>query len=134
MPIEVSLHAETSEIIHLQYGGTLIAKDYMNAITAMIHLMHETERRVHVLVERTSPVPETPSPLSILLYAHKHFPPNLGFIVLIKPSTYARTILTIAHSVTPRLVRNLHYVNTYEEGFEMIKEQIETKATGEFDE
>ncbi|MCA9912098.1 MAG: hypothetical protein KC496_02060, partial [Anaerolineae bacterium] len=79
-------------------------------ITTISTMMNEVSSPVHFILQRTAVINIRQSPLSVLLFADRHLPPHIGAIVIIQPTTYFRMILTIAHSLTPRLVQNLHYV------------------------
>jgi hypothetical protein len=135
MPIHITWYGSAQRVIHLQYEGLLDTQEYTATIQAIADYMNETAEPVHILTERTAAISVVQSPLSVLQYANTVLPSNIGCVVLVRPSVYARMILTIARSVTPRFVRNLHYAHTVDEGLKFIQEwELERESTSESDE
>lgn len=132
MPIEAAWHPTQQRTIQLQYGGAIGSEDYAGAIAAMEALMSEYREPVHIIVKRTSKTEVLQSPLTMLFQASSRLPENIGVLVFIQPSTYARMILHITRSIAPRLVRTVYFVRSEEEALRLIREhEMDSKATNE---
>ncbi len=134
MSIEAVWLNEPQRIVHIRYGGDLATADYIEAIQTLSTMMQDVSNSVHFVLERTAVVRIQQSPLSILLFANRQLPQNVGVVVIIQPTTYIRMILSIARSLTPRLVKNLHYATDMTTALQIIQQGDSPSATGESDE
>ena len=71
---------------------------------------------VHSLMDRTGVISAPKIVLPAVRYANNHVPPNLGIRVVIKADMFTHVIVDIGQRVAPRLIHNIYFVDTLEEG------------------
>ena len=116
MPITVVWDNNAKTIIRQIYTGKLILQDYIMATNELEQMAKEVTHTVHSLMDRTDVISAPGIVLPAMRYANSHVPPNLGLRVIIKGDMFTHVIVDIGRRVAPRLVHDIYFVETLEEG------------------
>lgn len=122
MPIRARWHDAHPRVLLLQYAGALVTSDYMESVTTVNNLAQGTDDPIYLIVECLPGTRAIDSPLSTIFRINASIPANLEMIVVVQPTTYARMLLTIARSVAPRIVRDLHYAQSIAHALNIIQQ------------
>ena len=116
MSIQVIWDDETKTIIRQIYSGKLTLDDYITATNVLEQMVKSVPRTVHSLMDRTGVISAPGVVLPAMRYANSHVPPNLGLRVIIKADMFTHVIVDIGRRVAPRLIHDIYFVETLEEG------------------
>ena len=116
MPIQVIWDDEAKTIIRQIYSGKLTLDDYITATNELEQMVKGVPHTVHSLMDRTDVISAPGIVLPAMRYANSHVPPNLGLRVIIKGDMFTHVIVDIGRRVAPRLVHDIYFVETLEEG------------------
>ena len=129
MPVQVIWDDEAKTTIRQIYSGKLILQDYITATNLLEQIAKEVTHTVHSLMDRTEVISAPGIILPAMRYANNHVPPNLGLRVIIKADMFTHVIVDIGRRVAPRLVRNIYFVDTLEEGRAVITKHTKKAYT-----
>jgi hypothetical protein len=130
MPIRVIWDDETKTTIRQIYSGKLTLQDYIIATDAVEQMAKGVTHTVHSLMDRTEVISAPGIILPAIRYANNHVPPNLGVRVIIKGDMFTHVIVDIGRRIAPRLVHDIYFVDTLEEGRAVIAKLIPKARTG----
>ena len=116
MPINVVWDNNAKTIIRQIYTGRLILQDYIVATNELEQMAKEVTHTVHSLMDRTDVISAPGLDLPAMSYANSHVPPNLGIRVIIKGDMFTHVIVDIGRRVAPRLIHDIYFVDSLEEG------------------
>ena len=116
MPIQVIWDDEGKTTIRQIYSGKLTLQDYIVATDKVEAMAKEVSHTVYSLMDRTEVISAPGIVLPAMRYANNHVPPNLGVRVIIKGDMFTHVIVDIGRRVAPRLVHDIYFVDTLEEG------------------
>jgi len=116
MPINVVWDNNAKTIIRQIYTGRLILQDYIVATNELEQMAKEVTHTVHSLMDRTDVISAPGLVLPAMRYANSHVPPNLGIRVIIKGDMFTHVIVDIGRRVAPRLIHDIYFVDSLEEG------------------
>ena len=116
MPINVVWDNNAKTIIRQIYTGRLILQDYIVATNELEQMAKEVTHTVHSLMDRTDVTSAPGIVLPAMRYANSHVPPNLGLRVIIKGDMFTHVIVDIGRRVAPRLIHDIYFVDSLEEG------------------
>jgi hypothetical protein len=120
MPIQVVWDDEGKTIIRQIYSGKLTLQDYITATNLLEQMVKGVSHTVNSLMDRTEVVSAPGIILPAMRYANSHVPPNLGLRVVIKGDMFTHVIVDIGRRIAPRLVHDVYFVDTLEEGRALI--------------
>jgi hypothetical protein len=125
MPVQVVWDDEAHTILRQIYSGHLKLSDYIEASDEFGRMAKTVPHSIHSIMDRTQ-VLSTPSIiLPALRYANNNLPPNLDLRIVVKASMFTRLIVDIGRRAAPRLVNNVHFVDTVEEAHLLIAQHAE---------
>ena len=116
MPVQVIWDDEAKSTIRQVYSGKLTLEDYITATDLVEQMARTVPNTVHSIMDRSTVVSAPGIVLPALRYANSHVPPNLGIRVVIKGDMFTRVLVDIGRRVAPRLVHDIYFVSTLEEG------------------
>ena len=116
MPINVVWDNNAKTIIRQIYTGKLTLQDYIMATNELEQMAKEVTHTVHSLMDRTDVISAPGLVLPAMRYANSHVPPNLGIRVIIKGDMFTHVIVDIGRRVAPRLIHDIYFVDSLEEG------------------
>ena len=116
MPITVVWDNNAKTIIRQIYTGKLTLQDYIVATNELEQMAKEVTHTVHSLMDRTDVISAPGLVLPAMRYANSHVPPNLGIRVIIKGDMFTHVIVDIGRRVAPRLIHDIYFVDSLEEG------------------
>ncbi len=120
MSIQVMWDDAEKTIIRQVFSGQVTLQDYITAVDQVEQMAKEVPHTVHSLMDRTG-VTSTPSiVLPAMRYANNHVPPNLGIRVVVNGGVFTQVIVDIGRRVAPRLIHDIQFVDTVEEGRALI--------------
>jgi hypothetical protein len=125
MSVEVIWDDEAKSTIRQIYSGQLILGDYIRATDLVKQMAKEVSTTVHSIMDRRAVISAPGIVLPAIRYANSHVPPNLGIRVIIKGDMFTRVVVDIGRRVAPRLVRDIYFVDTLEEGRAIIARDCE---------
>jgi len=129
MPIQVVWDDETKTTIRQIYSGKLTLQDYIIATDTLERMAKEVSHTVHSLMDRTNVASAPGIVLPAMRYANSHVPPNLGIRVVVKGDMFTHVLVDIGRRVAPRLIHDVHFVETLEEGRAVIAKHIKQAYT-----
>ena len=129
MPIQVIWDDEAKTIIRQIYSGKLTLDDYITATNELEQMVKGVPYTVHSLMDRTDVISAPGIVLPAMRYANSHVPPNLGLRVIIKGDMFTHVIVDIGRRVAPRLVHDIYFVETLEEGRAIIAKHSKAAYT-----
>ena len=124
MPIQVVWDDESKNTIRQIYSGKLTLQDYIIATDTVEVMAKQVTHTVHSLMDRTDVVSAPGIVLPAMRYANSHVPPNLGVRVIIKGDMFTHVIVDIGRRIAPRLIHDVYFVATLEEGRAIITKHI----------
>ncbi len=116
MPIQVVWDDEAKTTIRQIYSGKLTLQDYITSTDTVELMAKSVSHTVHSLMDRTGVISAPKIVLPAMRYANNHVPPNLGIRVVIKADMFTHVIVDIGRRVAPRLIHDIYFVDTLEEG------------------
>ena len=116
MPINVVWDNNAKTIIRQIYTGKLTLQDYIMATNELEQMAKEVTHTVHSLMDRTDVTSAPGIVLPAMRYANSHVPPNLGIRVIIRGDMFTHVIVDIGRRVAPRLIHDIYFVDSLEEG------------------
>src|SRR5438105_4332271 len=129
MPIQVVWDDESKNTIRQIYSGKLTLQDYIIATDRVEVMAKQVTQTVHSLMDRSEVVSAPGIVLPAMRYANNHVPPNLGVRVIIKGDMFTHVIVDIGRRIAPRLVHDVYFVDTLEEGRAIIAKHIKKAHT-----
>lgn len=120
MPVQVIWDDEGKTIIRQIYSGHLEISDYITAADQVEQMAKAVSYTVHSIMDRRAVLSAPGMALPAMRYANNHVPPNLGIRVVVKGDLFTRVLVDIGRRVAPRLVQDMHFVDTLEEGRALI--------------
>lgn len=120
MPVQVIWDDEGKTIIRQIFSGQVTLQDYITAADQVEEMAKEVPHTVHSLMDRTDVVSSPSIVLPAMRYANSHVPPNLGIRVVVKGGVFTQVIVDIGRRVAPRLIHDIVFVDTVEEGHALI--------------
>ena len=129
MPIQVVWDNEAKTAIRQIYTGNLTLQDYITATDLLAQMTKSVPYTVHSLMDRTEVTSAPGIVLPAMRYANNHVPPNLGIRVVIKGDMFTHVIVDIGRRVAPRLVHDIYFANTLEEGRAIIAKHTKVAYT-----
>jgi hypothetical protein len=129
MPIQVVWDDESKNTIRQIYSGKLTLQDYIIATDTVEVMAKEVAHTVHSLMDRSEVVSAPGIVLPAMRYANSHVPPNLGIRIIIKGDMFTHVIVDIGRRMAPRLVHDIYFVDTLEEGRAVIAKHIKKART-----
>jgi len=121
MPVEVIWDDEAKTIIRQKYTGHVVLDDYYIAVDKFVDLAKSVDYTVHSIMDRTDMLISQGSYLQAMRYADKKMPDNIGLRVIIKANVMTKMMVNIGTRIAPRLISNVHIVDTLEDAREVIK-------------
>jgi len=129
MPIQVVWDNDAKTVIRQIYSGQLTLQDYIVATNEMERMIKGVPHTVHSLMDRTEVVSAPGIVLPAMRYANSHVPPNLGIRVIIKGDMFTHVIVDIGRRVAPRLIHDIYFVDSLEEGRAVIDKHSKKART-----
>ncbi|MBA3869848.1 MAG: hypothetical protein H0X30_11945, partial [Anaerolineae bacterium] len=120
---------ETKIAIRQIYMGGLTLQDYITATDVLAQMAKSVPYTVHSLMDRTGVTSAPGIVLPAMRYANNHVPPNLGIRVVIKGDMFTHVIVDIGRRVAPRLVHDIYFADTLDEGRAIITKQSKVAYT-----
>lgn len=124
MPIQVVWDDDTKTTLRQIYSGKLTLQDYITATDTLERMAKEVSHTVHSLMDRTNVASAPGIVLPAMRYANSHVPPNLGLRVVVKGDMFTHVLVDIGRRVAPRLIHDIQFVETVEEGRALIAKHV----------
>lgn len=132
MPVEVKWDDEDEITIIQIYSGHIVLEDYYHAIDEFCRLAQSVPHTVHSIMDRRAILSSKGSYLQAMKYGNDRLPDNVGMRILLKPSLMTKILVDMGKRLSPRLISQVHVVNTLEEARELVRAQKDTaSASGE---
>ncbi len=128
MPMKVIWDDENQTIIRQIYTGVVTTEDYYAAIDEFALLASSVTHTVHSIMDRREIQVVTGSYMNALRYGNGKMPDNLGLRVIINANGMTKMMINIGTRIAPRLVANIHFVNTLEQAYEVIASHQQTTS------
>lgn len=129
MSVNVIWDDEAKTIIRQVYSGNTILDDYYLAVDEFVKLATSVEHTVHSIMDRTQVTSAPATMLQAIRYGNKKMPDNIGLRIILKPTIMTQIFVNIAKRVAPVLAVNIHFVDTLEEAYTLIKENEATQSS-----
>ncbi|MBI1281606.1 MAG: hypothetical protein GC179_25995 [Anaerolineaceae bacterium] len=125
MPIQVVWDDDSKNTIRQIYSGKLTLQDYIVATDSVAAMAKDVTHTVHSLMDRTAVISAPGIVIPAMRYANSHVPPNLGLRVVIKGDMFTRVVVDIGRRVAPRLIHDIYFVDTLEQGRAIIAKHLQ---------
>jgi hypothetical protein len=126
MPIQVVWDDGAKTIIRQIFSGQVTIQDYITSTDLVETLAKEVPHTVHSLMDRTGVISTPGIVLPAMRYANYHVPPNLGVRVIVNGGAFTQVIVDMGRRVAPRLIHDIYFVDTVEEGRTLIAKLSKT--------
>lgn len=125
MPVQVVWDDEAHTILRQIYSGHVKLEDYMAAADELEIMAKTVPYTVHSIMDRTGVISAPSVIFPAMRYANSHVPPNLGVRVVVKGSAFTKVIVDIGRRVAAKLIQDIYFVSTLDEGREIISKHVE---------
>jgi hypothetical protein len=129
MPVQVVWDDETKSTIRQIYSGNLTLQDYITATDVLAQTAKSVPHTIHSLMDRTEVTSAPGVVLPAMRYANNHVPSNLGIRVVIKGDMFTHVIIDIGRRIAPRLVHDIYFADTLDEGRAIIAKHTKAAYT-----
>lgn len=130
MPVQVVWDDDAKTIIRQIYSGHVVLNDYYDAVDHFVELASSVDYTVHSIMDRRDILVSQASYLQVMRYGDKKIPDNVGLRVIINAMAITRMMVNIGERITPRLINNVHIVDTLEEARTTIESFKASSANG----
>lgn len=118
MPVDVLW--ETPSVARLRFYDVWTLDDYLAASNMLNEGMRQHQTLVHILYDMVDTDYCPPHPLSAAVHDAENMLPNRGLMIMVKPTSYVRTLCRIVIRTFPFLARHIHFVASRAEAYAVL--------------
>ncbi len=121
MGVRVEWDNNEKTILKQIYEGKVTVEDFHIAINQCNQYLKTVEHQVSVIVDMSKARLASSNFLSARNHVDSKSPQNTRMAVIVGAPTFLKALANISQKVLPRVMKDVHFVNNYEEAYAMIE-------------